>query len=111
MFKANERTALQTRLRLHEEDIKLAQRNEIIAKGTLKHFAPTNGVYVYERKYNGKSVVVIFSGSDSEKTINLATYKEILPKNKAKDIISENIINLDGETLTIKPRSVFILEF
>lgn len=112
MFKANERTAQQNEAFDYMKKIlNWRKGNEIIAKGTLKHFAPTNGVYVYERKYNGKSVVVILSGSDSEKTINLATYKEILPKSKAKDIITENIINLDGETLTIRPRSVFILEF
>lgn len=112
MFKANERTAQQNEaFNYMKKILNWRKGNETIAKGTLKHFAPTNGVYVYERKYNGKSVVVILSGSDSEKTINLATYKEILPKNKAKDIISENIINLDVETLTIKPRSVFILEF
>jgi glycosidase len=85
--------------------------NEVISKGSLKHFAPANGIYVYERKYNGKSVVVILCGSDSEKTMNLAPYKEILPESRAKDIISGSIINLDSETLTIKPRSVFILEF
>ena len=112
MFKANERTPQQNEAFDYMKKIlNWRKGNEIIAKGTLKHFAPTNGVYVYERKYNGKSVVVILSGSDSEKTINLATYKEILPKSQAKDIITENIINLDGETLTIRPRSVFILEF
>lgn len=85
--------------------------NEAIAKGTLKHFVPTDGVYVYERKYNGKSVVVILSGSDSEKTIDLVQYKEVLPMSQAKDIVSEKVINLNDENLTIKPRSVLILEF
>lgn len=84
--------------------------NEVIAKGTLKQFVPYNGVYAYERKYNNRSVVVILSGSDSEKTISLERYKEILPKSQAKDIISGNTISL-GETLTISPRKVLILEF
>jgi hypothetical protein len=70
-----------------------------------------NGVYVYERKYNEKSVVVVLNGSENEKTIDLAVYKEILPKSQATDIISGNIINLDNSTLTIKPRNVFILDF
>jgi len=85
--------------------------NKAVAKGTLKHFAPTNGVYVYERKYEDKSVVVILSGSDSEKTIDLTTYKEILPKNQARDIITGNMVNLSETNLTISPRSVFVLEF
>lgn len=85
--------------------------NEAVSKGSLKHFAPLNGVYVYERKYNDKSVVVILSGSDSEKTIDLATYKEVLSKNEAKDIISGKRINLDSATLTIAPRNILLLEF
>lgn len=85
--------------------------NDVIAKGSLKHFAPTNGVYVYQREYNGKSVVVFLSGIDEEKVIDLSAYKEVLPATQAKDIVSENIINLTGKTLTIKPRSVMILEF
>lgn len=112
MFNAGERTAHQNEAFDYMKKIlNWRKGNEAIAKGTLKHFAPMNSVYVYERKYNGKSVVVILSGSDSEKMINLADYKEILPKNEAKDIISENTINLTGGTLTIAPRSVFILEF
>lgn len=85
--------------------------NEVIAKGSLKHFAPMNGAYVYERKLGNKSVVVILSGSDSEKTIDLSTYKEVLPKNQAKDIISGNIVNLGNSSLTIAPRSILVLEF
>jgi len=85
--------------------------NEAISKGSLKQFVPVNGVYVYERKYNNKSIVVILSGSDSEQTIDLTRYKEVLPKSQAKDIISENIINLSETTLTIQPRNVLILEF
>ncbi|WP_165020720.1 glycoside hydrolase family 13 protein [Dysgonomonas sp. ZJ279] len=85
--------------------------NDVIAKGTLKHFAPTDGIYVYERKHNGKSVVVILSGTDQQKNINIASYKEILTKNQAKDIISEKTIDLSGNTLTIAPRDVLVLEF
>ena len=111
-FTANGRTAHQNEaFNYIRRLLKWRQGNEAVAKGTLKHFAPVNGVYVYERKYGDKSVVVILSGSNSEKTIDLATYKEILPKNQAKDIISEKTVNLDGKTLTIDPRSVLVLEF
>jgi len=85
--------------------------NDVIAKGSLKQFVPSNGVYVYERKFNGKSVVVFLSGSDSEKTIDLSPYKEVLPKSQAKDVISENIVNLSNGSLTLQPRSVLVLEF
>ncbi len=85
--------------------------NEAIAKGSLKHFAPMNGVYVYERKYDNKSVVVMLNGTDSEKAINLAQYKEILPKAQATDVITGEVINLGGKDLTISSRRAFVLEF
>ena len=111
-FTASGRTSQQNEAYDYIQKIlKWRKGNKAISNGTLKHFAPMNGVYVYERKYENKSVVVILSGSDSEKTMDLATYKEILPENQAKDIISGNIINLSETSLTISPRSAFILEF
>ncbi len=84
--------------------------NEVIAKGTLKHFAPNNGVYVYERKYKGKSVVVIMNGSDSEKKIDLSFCREVLPRKEAMDIVTDKMILLDKE-LSLKGRDVLVLEF
>lgn len=84
--------------------------NEVIAKGSLKHFVIQKGVYVYERKYNGKSVVVFLNGTSEDKTIDLTPYTEVLPKNQSKDIISEKIINLD-KSLTLSARQILLLEF
>lgn len=111
-FDATNRTAQQNEAFSYlQKLLKWRKGNDVIAKGTLKQFVPSNSVYVYERKYNDKSLVVILSGSDSEKTIDLTRYREVLPKSQAKDIISENIVNLSETSLTIKPRSVLILEF
>lgn len=85
--------------------------NDVIAKGTLKHFAPTNGVYLYERKLNNKSVVVILNGVSAERKLDLSHYKEVLPKNQAKDVLTGNIIDLSGATLTINSRNALVLEF
>ena len=52
--------------------------NEVIGKGTLKHFSINQGVYVYERKYNGKSVVVIMNGNDREAKISLTPYEHMM---------------------------------
>ena len=87
------------------------KNNDVIAKGTLKHFIPQNGVYVYERNYNGKSVLVFMNGSSREQTLPLANYKEILSKNKMRDVVSGEIIILDlNSSLRFSPRQVFILE-
>jgi glycosidase len=84
--------------------------NEVIGKGTLKHFSINQGVYVYERKYNGKSVVVIMNGDDREQTIPLAPYAEILHKSQSKDMLTNNIIVL-GKELTLGKRETLVLEF
>ncbi len=111
-FTASGRTAQQNEAYNYMQKLlKWRKGNKAISHGTLKHFSPTNGVYVYERKYGDKSVVVILSGSQEQKTIDLATYKEVLPKTQAKDVISGNIVNLSETSLTINPRSVLILEF
>lgn len=87
------------------------KNNEVISKGTLKHFSVWEGVYIYERKLGNKSYVVMISGSDEAKDITLSNYKEVLPQSKAKDIITDTYIDLSGETLKIPARSNLILEF
>lgn len=84
--------------------------NEVIAKGTLKHVAPTNGVYVYERNYNGKSVVVMISGVNEDKTMDMALCREILKPTTLKDVISDKTIDFSKDTFVMKAREVYILE-
>ncbi|GAB1416967.1 glycoside hydrolase family 13 protein [Paludibacter sp.] len=90
--------------------LKWRKNNDAIAHGKLKHFVPQNGIYVYERKTEEKSVVVLMNGTNKSQTLDLSAYKEILVKKHAKDIISEQKINLD-EFLSFTPRQVYILEF
>lgn len=84
--------------------------NEAISKGSFKHFIPQDGIYVYERHYGGKSVTVILNGTDQAKEMNLASYKEVLPKEQSTDVLSGKVIPLKN-TLSLQPRQVFILEF
>lgn len=86
--------------------------NEAIAKGTLKHFSPAaTGVYVYERKYENKSVVVLLNGLDKEVELPLTPYREIIPETTAKNIIDGKVYNLQGASTLIPSRDVIILEF
>lgn len=84
--------------------------NNIIAKGSLKHFAPRDGVYVYQRSYNGHSVVVVLNGTDKDKVLDLTSYQEILVNKRAKDILSGQVVMLD-RSLSLKGRDCLILEF
>ncbi len=89
--------------------LKWRKGNEAVTKGKLKQFVPQQGIYVYERSYNGKSVVVLMNGTSKEQQLNLANYKEVLHNNVAKDIISEQIITLDM-SLKFASRQIYILE-
>ncbi len=84
--------------------------NEAICKGTMKHFSICKGVYVYERKYNDKSVVVFMNGTDEKQTLSLVPYKEILPSSSATDFISGKNVVLDEE-ITLGSRETLLLTF
>lgn len=84
--------------------------NEAICKGTMKHFSICKGVYVYERKYNDKSVVVFMNGTDEKQTLSLAPYREILPSSSATDFISGKNVVLDEE-ITLGSRETLLLTF
>ena len=85
--------------------------NEIISKGKLKHFMPENGLYVYERKYNGKHVVVIMNGNDSAaENVDMSRYREIITFGTSMtDVITGKRVELTPK-MTFAPRAVMILE-
>ena len=83
---------------------------EVISKGKMIHYMPTNGLYVYQREYNDKKVIIIMNGNDTTKTISMTRYAEILKGIKsAPDIISGEIVTLSSE-MTFAPRALYILE-
>lgn len=86
------------------------KNNEAICKGTMKHFSICKGVYVYERKYNDKSVVVFMNGTDEKQTLSLVPYREILPSSSATDFISGKNVVLDEE-ITLGSRETLLLIF
>ncbi|MGL4851309.1 MAG: glycoside hydrolase family 13 protein [Phocaeicola sp.] len=90
--------------------LKWRKGNEAISRGSLKHFVPEKCVYIYERAYKEKSVVVFLNGSDKEQTIDLTSYKEVLPKKSAIDLISGESVELN-KSLTLNKRAILILNF
>lgn len=86
------------------------RNNDVIAKGTLKHFVPRNGAYVYIREYMGKKVIVILNGVDKDNNINMNQYAEALKgKTNGKDIITGRTVYFDNE-LKLSPRESLIIE-
>lgn len=86
------------------------KNNEVIGRGDLKHYSITNGVYVYERSYQGQSVVVIMNGTDKEQTLHLKAYKEILPCARVVDVLTGKQVELN-DNLLLGKRETFIFSF
>ncbi len=86
------------------------EANEVIAKGSLKHFMPQNGLYVYERKLGDKKVVVILNGTSETLVRTMERTIESLPYGSEwTDFVTDKPIVIT-ESMTFEPRQVMILQ-
>lgn len=84
--------------------------NEAIARGSLKHFMPENGLYVYQRRSGDKEVTVILNGNDSPLTTTMERTLEILPYgSQRRDMLTGKTVTIEPE-MTFAPRQILILE-
>ncbi len=84
--------------------------NKAIAKGKLTHFTPIDGVYVYERRHEDESVLVIFNGTSSDKTIDLNYFRQVVPSAQAVEFITDTTYDLSKEEMTIPANDVLIFD-
>jgi glycosidase len=90
--------------------LKWRKGNKAISEGSMIHFQPNLGVYVYERRFNDQGIIVILNGANQEVNLPLNRYEEILRgKTSGKDILTKRIVSL-GEKLTLQAKEVLILE-
>ncbi len=86
------------------------EANDVIAKGSLKHFMPQNGIYAYERRLGDKQVVVLLNGNDSPLTVTMERTAEILPEGATMyDLISGRDVTITP-SMTFAPRQVMVLQ-
>lgn len=110
-FAKNGRTALENEaFEFTRRLLNWRKGNQVIGKGNLKHYSIQNGVYVYRREFNGKSVVVILNGTEDSKELDLTPYQEILPRENALDVLTGKNVNLSGK-LCLDGRENLILNF
>lgn len=84
--------------------------NEVISRGSLKHFMPENGLYVYQRKLGDREVTVIMNGNDIPVTTSMERTVEILPYRSTRhDMLTGRDFTVEPE-MTFAPRALFILE-
>lgn len=84
--------------------------NEVIARGSLKHFMPENGIYVYQRRLGDKEVIVMLNGNDAPVTVTMERTLEILPYgSQRRDMLTGATVTILPE-MTFAPRQIYILE-
>lgn len=84
--------------------------NDVIACGSLKHFMPDNGMYVYERSLDDKRVIVIMNGTDRTLDIDMSKYKEIMqPGMVFHDVVTGEDVTIMSD-MSFAPRALYILE-
>jgi glycosidase len=91
--------------------LKWRRGNEVISKGSMKHFMINNGVYVYERSLGTKDVLVILNGDSKELGLPLQRYSEIIKSHRTgKDILTNKVLSLDEQQIRLKPKEVLVME-
>lgn len=84
-----------------------------VAKGDMKHFMPTNGLYLYQRSAGDDKIVVILNGTDDVNEVDMTRYEEVIPKgSRWKDVLSGEIIEIIPESgmRSFYPREIRILQ-
>lgn len=85
------------------------QKQEVIHSGKLKHFVPHDGVYVFFRYNDDKTIMVVLNKNHNETNIDIKRYNEVLhPFSNGTDVLNNKQVSLDG--LTMPARSAIILD-
>jgi glycosidase len=83
--------------------------SRLIAYGTMKQFIPYKGIYVYERRLDGASCLVIANGNNRVATFHPERYAEVIdPATSGTDIISGRTVSLT-KPLRLSPRKTMII--
>lgn len=86
------------------------KKSNVIHDGKLQHFAPVDGIYVYFRYLDTKTVMVVLNKNKQEKTLALQRFKSLLEgKSNARNVLANKKITL-GESLTLPAKSSLVLE-
>lgn len=84
--------------------------NPVLQSGKMKQFIPYDGIYVYFRYNDSKTIMVIANNNGVDKTIGLERFNEMLVgKFKATDIINKAEFDINKQVI-IPPKTVLIFE-
>jgi glycosidase len=78
--------------------------------GTLTHYAPVDGAYVYFRRSREQTVMVVLNKADHALRLDLARFRECLPQAvSARDVLTGETVAL-GDALSVPARSATLLD-
>jgi hypothetical protein len=74
------------------------------------HFAPFDGLYVYFRYDEKKTIMVIMNKNNKETNVNCERFSEILGQGSTgKDIMTNQLFDL-RQGINVKPKTTAVLE-
>ncbi len=86
------------------------KNNKAVQYGSLTHYIAENGVYVYFRKYEEQTVMVILNNNDKETDLDMSRFKADLKGfAKAKSVLTRRYYE-KLDTITLPAKSPLILE-
>jgi len=86
------------------------KNNPVLQNGKMRQFIPENGIYVFFRYNNEKTIMVIVNNNQEIKELNLARFKEMLSgKISCREITSSTKFSVQN-SISIPSKTVFILE-
>ena len=81
-----------------------------VQQGSLRHYAPANGAYVYFRKLGAETVMVAINKSATANRLDLGRFRENLARGVVgRDVLSGARVEL-GDELTLAPRSALVID-
>lgn len=76
----------------------------------MSYFMPRNGIYVYERAWQGRQVLVVLNGVSRDNELSLNHYREVIgDKRTGVDVITGKTVELK-DMLKLSPKEVLVLE-
>lgn len=85
--------------------------NPVLQTGAMKQFIPNEGVYVYFRYNDDKTVMVVVNNNDSDRAVETESFSEMLNRvASGVDIMTQELVGLNLP-VSVNAKSVRIIEF
>lgn len=86
------------------------KNNEVLQTGKMMQFIPEDGIYVYFRYNDNKTIMVIMNSNTEEKTLPTIRFAErILSSTSAKNIVTDEVLN-NISNIKVPATSTLVLE-